>query len=568
MKNICVLILAAISLRHHALALQVTPGSTCAAVCLDDSGSKPNDPNASNTAPSDVVCTDDEYNTSTTGIKYQNCLDCLRKSNATSQNETDASWFIYNVRYTVDVCMYGFPNASSSKVISSPCAINTACGPLKKALESGGLNATADNYDYCTADNNAFGGDLTDCTQCLSSSQNQEYLANFIIALKAGCEQKPAPGQLLGLSGSIFTSSQVNITDPPSQETFDSKNSGGGSTFQTGDIVGIAIGAALLFLGGLGLFAVYHRKQKRLFKDTQNTELDPRSGSKSISPPLRGGFSAQPQMAALGDYELRAQQGYTKNADYYNMLEKEIQIRQPQYAFNPHHPGSALPAHPAYLPRAHSRQTSHDSVPQEPRPVKSNKPDSYALQAYLHAAEDADALGIQTPPRGTSPHLGASPGHSRASSVTDRGPSPDRRPLIHTGTHPQVPTGADHTPLRVPPPPPPRAPKVPSIKLPSIPRIKIPKKYVPPQINIEEATPVEGPSTTYRQVHAEEPLGVDISKPIVNHEPRFVDDAIGHRKKKEAPAPLIVQQEAVDRRPRPWVMMETQIRTGNSNIYG
>jgi len=44
-----------------------------------------------------------------------------------------------------------------------------------------------------------------------------------------------------------------------------------------------------------------------------------------------------------------------------------------------------------------------------------------------------------------------------------------------------------------------------------MPRIKVPRRYVPPKIQIQGATPIEGPS------------GMDISLPIAYHEERFRD---------------------------------------------
>ncbi|CAJ2507525.1 Uu.00g087110.m01.CDS01 [Anthostomella pinea] len=587
MKSLLPLLVTLVLFKHHGVALQVTPGSACAALCLDDPEGDALDPKSSNTTPDDIVCTDEDYETSGAGIKYKNCIDCLQKSNATSGTESDTSWFLYNVRYSVDVCVYGFPNAT--KGVSSPCDINYACQPLKTALESGSLSSTGDQYEYCSADGGSFLGSQTEaCLQCFASSTNQAYLSNFITALKAGCQQKPAAGTLLGLSGSLFTDSQVNITAPPVQETEDTK--GGSTGMTTGAIVGIAVGAALLFLGGTGLFYVYYRKQKRLYSDPVDSNYHPQTGSKSISPPLYGSFNLDmPQMAAvMSDYELRSRQAYTNNADYYEELEKEIQTRRPHYASNPNQPSSgpqgALPTHPAYVPQAHSRQASADSTVRRAQPIRTNRPDSYALQTYLSAAEDANAMGSPPPPpgpppaaavRGSSPYRGPSSlqnfSHSRASSHSpdpsfdSRGPSPDRRPLLQAHQYQTAINSHQHQATQLaftPPPPPPRAPKVPSLSLPSVPRIRVPKKYSPPKITVEFPTPVD-----QQDQQADLPIGLEISRPIVTHEARFGDDAY-ERRRKEPPAPLIVNQTAVDRRPKPWIAAEAQVKSGNSAMYG
>ncbi|KAI1505623.1 hypothetical protein F5X99DRAFT_214311 [Biscogniauxia marginata] len=586
MKSILTPILAFLLFQSHGMALQVTPGSTCAALCLDNPETDPLDPDSSNTRPDDIVCGDEEYESSSTGIKYKNCIDCLQQSNATSGTENDASWFLYNVRYSVDVCLYGFPNASRG--ISSPCDIDYGCAPLKKALETGILSPTGDQYAYCTADGGKFTpSQLDDCVQCFASSSNQEYMANFITALQAGCEQKPTPGTLLGLSGSLFTNSLVNITDPPVQETVEDRTDGS-TAMTTGAIVGIAIGAALLFIGGVALFWAYHRKQKRLYGTLIGSDYDPRSGSQSVSPPMRGVSSSLENKAPLpsmSGYELRAQRAYTDNAEYYDALEKEIQIRRPNYAFDPNNPRSgrqgSLPTHFAYVPQAHSRQPSEDSSLQANKPVKSNKLDSYALEVYLNAITDANA-GIlpHTPPpaaavRGPSPYYNSSStrgsSDSQHPSLPSRQPSPGRNPSLHP--NPQYPSMNSQSQASSLPPPPPQQPKVPSLILPSVPRIRIPKKYSPPNINIEAPTPVGESSTSQQQQQqhqkqqADLTIGVEISKPMVSHEPRFTESP-WERRKKEPPPPLVIPQEAVDRRPGRWVVQESEVRTGSTGIYG
>lgn len=85
--------LAILNLRA-SFALQVTPGSSCSAVCLNDTEADPLDPASSSTDVSEITCRDDEYESTRTGLKYRNCLDCLRKSNATRDDESDTQWFL------------------------------------------------------------------------------------------------------------------------------------------------------------------------------------------------------------------------------------------------------------------------------------------------------------------------------------------------------------------------------------------------------------------------------------------------------------------------------------------
>ncbi|KAI8947040.1 hypothetical protein F4801DRAFT_29377 [Xylaria longipes] len=531
-----ILLLASISFLPYGSALQVTPGSTCAAFCLDNPESDPLNPGSSNTATRDITCTDDSFDNSATGIKFKNCVDCLQKSNATSDNESDVSWFLYNVRYSVDVCLFGFPD--DSKSISSPCNINWACQPLQTALETGNLTGTGDQLGYCTAD-----GDFTtahhidDCISCLASSPSQGHLSNFMTALKAGCEQKPAPGELIGLSGSLFSGESVNITSPPIQESSDNNGGGGGfGITSTGAIVGISLGGALLLLGGIALFWIYHRRQKRMFGRISSPDNDTGTGNRSTTP-FGGGFSAEKRATSqMSEYELHAQRNYTNNAEYYKMLERGTMPRSG--------PLTVLPTHPAYLPRTHSRQGSQEASPQPPKPIKTNKPDSYAIQAYLSAAEDAGALDLLPPPppgpppaaafRGPSPNQ--YPPHSRDSSMDGRGPSPDRRPLLNPAAQP---TGSTPNPPPPPPPPPSTRPsKVPSLAFPSVSRIRVPKKYTPPKITVQGATPVDdGPAPAlYRgtqQQQADISIGLDVGNPMTPGESRSEG-----KRRKQPPPPL------------------------------
>ncbi len=81
----------------EVLALQVTPGSSCSAVCLNDTESDPLDPESSSTDVSEITCHDGEYDDTSTGIKYRNCLNCLQRSNATRGAESDTEWFLCKI---------------------------------------------------------------------------------------------------------------------------------------------------------------------------------------------------------------------------------------------------------------------------------------------------------------------------------------------------------------------------------------------------------------------------------------------------------------------------------------
>ncbi|KIH90854.1 hypothetical protein SPBR_09055 [Sporothrix brasiliensis 5110] len=142
-------------------ALRVTPGSACASYCLDngdDIGQSAN----STTTPSDIVCNDDDYWSTTVGT-------------------SDVEWYLYNVRYAVDVCLFSSPGPSSShSSTSSPCVLSGTCLSLQKALDTGNVNPSNETqYQYCTADGGVFGRTaLSNCAQCLQTNSEQTYLSN------------------------------------------------------------------------------------------------------------------------------------------------------------------------------------------------------------------------------------------------------------------------------------------------------------------------------------------------------------------------------------------------------
>ncbi|KAI1458502.1 hypothetical protein F4805DRAFT_141396 [Annulohypoxylon moriforme] len=567
--------------QQKAVALQVTPGSSCASVCLDD----PANPDVLSTNSSDIVCNDQDYSTTTAGIRFKNCVECLQESHAMSNGENDVSWYLYNLRYSVDVCIYGFPNVT--KTTSSPCDIDYACRPLKQALETGNLNPNnGTQLDYCTADGGAFtGSQLQDCVQCFRSSANQFYMSNFLTALQAGCEQKPQAGDLIGLSGSLFTQFQVNITGVPQNQTAAS-NDTSKTTMTTGAIVGIAVGATLLFLGGTGLFWVYHRKQKYHYLDSQN-------GRKSISPPL-GNYPnhyGNNQNALPASWTTRTQQSYTNNADYYNQIEKGVQSNpKSNYTYNPNQLG--LPTHPAYLPRVASRAASRNDTPSPPPPIKSNKPDVFAINSYLNAAPPINRTlpTAHIPPTNDKEVLPPLPTHFQAQPYPYHLQPPQHQPtyLAPPPATSQPTRGPPPHPIlsgAAPPPPPPPGQPAPRLSLPS--KARKPTKYVPPRITVDRPTEDITPphSRDYDSDSDDDrdevlSIGLEIPGPptgrLEPEGPRWEQEShVGYGIRTGTPPeqhrqePQVTEHRVVDRRRRVTEFTDmASIHTTNSDLYG
>ncbi|KAK6219810.1 hypothetical protein QIS74_05312 [Colletotrichum tabaci] len=539
-------------------SLEVTPGSDCAALCLGGPNGTAIDTATSGTNSSDIVCENDQYHSTGKGIKFRNCVSCLQKSQAAQGSQSDAAWFLYNIRYTVDVCLFDFPEAISN--INSPCIINSACRPLKNALTTGLTTPDADTaYDYCTADADRFASpNWWSCVRCLQSSDSQSYLSNFLIALKAGCQQKPANGSLLGLTGQLFSTEAVNITESATNTTMPGDGGASATTMTLGTIVGIAVGGGLVFVGAICLFIIYCRKQRkqRMQDEAGLPPRPPRSHASSVTAINKSPYAPitdhkKSSSVNSYNYELQEKQNFSSNADYYDRLEQDVQVGREaaHYNFDPHSgfhgPSSALPTHPAYIPRAMSRQSNRANTPSPPNPRRTNTPDSYALQTYLTAGEDPGTGGIRPPPQAAV----------ASSSSTSRTPSPAR-------SHGSRGDGSTAQPklVNIPPPPPGGPPpthkksrRIPSLLLPSVPRIRVPKQYPPPQIIVEGATPVAGRGEAGGDMH--------ISQPLTFHGQRFQDRPLaGH---------AIISQVAVAREvdPREYEG-DMPIRSGKSTLYG
>lgn len=81
--------------------MQVTPGSSCAAICLDGSENNMRDPAASTTNSTDIVCNDQDYSTTASGIRFKSCVECLQESHSMSGEENDISWYLCTAEWSL-----------------------------------------------------------------------------------------------------------------------------------------------------------------------------------------------------------------------------------------------------------------------------------------------------------------------------------------------------------------------------------------------------------------------------------------------------------------------------------
>lgn len=84
-----------------ALALQVSPGSPCASVCLENPAQNTTDAITFLTSSSEIACVDGDFQGTSVGIKYMSCLQCLQTSTFSTSNQDDQGWFLCKSPYHI-----------------------------------------------------------------------------------------------------------------------------------------------------------------------------------------------------------------------------------------------------------------------------------------------------------------------------------------------------------------------------------------------------------------------------------------------------------------------------------
>lgn len=268
-----------------ATALQVTPNSPCAQFCHGAAGSKSN-----KTHGDEIVCNDDDFKRQVEGQKFQRCLACLQDSTFEQGDENDQDWFLYNMRYSFDYCIFGYPNATG--ISSGPCVTSEACGPIEDALKEG-ITEPNDRtkYGYCDTDGKAMLGDsVAKCQACVKADSSQTIISNFLIALKAGCQQRPNPSTTLGLNDTVFSDRSISILDPSA-----SLAPGDNHELPNTSIAAIAVGVVAFLLITAGCIFMQYRKRKNLYPRNRRSSLSFRCQTR-LTPRTPGFHDLPPYM--------------------------------------------------------------------------------------------------------------------------------------------------------------------------------------------------------------------------------------------------------------------------------
>ncbi|KAK4156299.1 hypothetical protein C8A00DRAFT_30792 [Chaetomidium leptoderma] len=182
--------------------------------------------------------------------------------------------------------------------------------------------------------------------------------------------------------------------------------SGANGNLSTGAIAGIACGAAALFLGAAGLFLVYWRRQRQFDREdnSDGESFDERRPPGAMAPAVTYTMDYKMDEAQHREGDQGCSSSYTYSPE------------KPPYPFSPlsaPDTASAMPTHPAYIPRALVRgsstpsnrsTTTNSPFPSPPFPSSSTshpktQPDDAVIQAYLKAAAAAQPQDNNNPYR-------------------------------------------------------------------------------------------------------------------------------------------------------------------------
>ncbi|KAJ5949132.1 hypothetical protein N7454_000716 [Penicillium verhagenii] len=282
------------SLVPAGLGLRVTSGSSCTDSCNKWGVS-------TNTTADEISCVDTAFNSTAKGEDFKDCITCELEStyeDATT-GETDVNWALYNLRFAVSTCVFGYPESVSN--VSSPCPV--ACGTVQDAVQFdiedpvvGELSAWCDTTSF--ADNV-----INTCEFCYNLTTNQIYLANFLEAVRYNCHFPTTSGDEFAVSPTrIFTESllpsSLSLTTPGSSS----------SHVNLGLVITVPVLGFVIICLGVGtccyFFIRYRRKRNR--QNRYQDHLFARYNDTTISTPKVGqGDWSQEQM--YSDYQAYAQ---------------------------------------------------------------------------------------------------------------------------------------------------------------------------------------------------------------------------------------------------------------------
>lgn len=165
------------------------------------------------------------------------------------------------------------PYSSLDKLRKDPADNHSskACEPLKDAVEYQNMTTSVGAYDYCR---NWEQDAVPHCSPCLIPLDNNlyggVYLNNYMMILEAACEQKPAPGSTVSISGNPFGTTPVVVVPP--EVTYSTVPTPDYGPISLGARVGIAFGglAFLLFIAGFCIVCNGKRRRRAFLRELEH----------------------------------------------------------------------------------------------------------------------------------------------------------------------------------------------------------------------------------------------------------------------------------------------------------
>ncbi|AEO62565.1 6af60980-bd6b-49be-913b-22080c196881 [Thermothielavioides terrestris] len=225
-----------------AASLFASPDSPCAKYCGNVLG---------RTSTDEMACDSGSLSQTSTGVVWEQCIRCLLTGTYASGSPSDMQALLYNLRFNMEYCLFNAP--------VNPCITSRACGPLADAVNYKNLTTSVGAYDYCSL----WAEDAVPrCTPCLYELPDGNYTNNYVMILEAACEQKPAPGSTVSISGDPFDT--VNgVTIVPPQPTYSTVPAPDYGPVSLGARVGIAFGGLAFILALAGFCIVCNGKRRR-----------------------------------------------------------------------------------------------------------------------------------------------------------------------------------------------------------------------------------------------------------------------------------------------------------------
>jgi hypothetical protein len=199
-----------------------------------------------------------------------------------------------------------------------------------------------------------------------------------MVALEAGCNQQPTTGTVIGLNGTVFTSTQIAITTASAPSSTASA-SAGSSGLSTGAKIGIIVGALIVILIIIGVSIIWWKKKQR--KAIIESRYDPRFGAPEITAPTAGAFvnpsyQISPTTRTFVRYNPREYNDPETSSPGEpepkpnSPASTEFSSRSSSQPSSPPYTGASLPVHQAYI--QNPKQAIHGPLSSEiPSPPNS-----------------------------------------------------------------------------------------------------------------------------------------------------------------------------------------------------